>query len=80
MGLNENHKTRKEEPEDIDEKALCDDSDNDDICVSGYSYVTNLEVMVKYGICVYCALWVHSECAGWDSAENYTCDVCMRKF
>jgi hypothetical protein len=28
--------------------------------------------------CTNCGLWVHSECSGADTAENYTCDICVR--
>ncbi|KAJ8881238.1 hypothetical protein PR048_017712 [Dryococelus australis] len=72
------------EPENKDEKALCDDSDNDDICVKGYNKKVCF-VCGEFGRdgqiwyrCVYCAHWVHSECSGWDLAENYTFNLCMR--
>lgn len=29
--------------------------------------------------CVMCGYWSHSECSGWESAEDYTCDLCMKK-
>ncbi|KAJ8945555.1 hypothetical protein NQ318_020401 [Aromia moschata] len=67
--------------ESYDESQLCDDDELDDVDPSG----DNEECLVcgEFGRdneiwyrCVMCSNWAHSECSGWESAVNYTCDMC----
>lgn len=29
--------------------------------------------------CITCGFWSHSECSGWDCADEYRCDRCLKK-
>lgn len=44
-----------------------------EICVICGEFGKNRELWFR---CVKCAVWVHSECSGWESAAGYTCDDC----
>jgi len=66
-----------------DEKKLCDDNEDDDVdpfntdvCIVCGEFGKNREIWYR---CVICANWTHAECSGWDSAEEYTCDLCLSK-
>lgn len=68
---------------DLDEKALCNDNEDDDdfdICSKD---VEQCLVCGEYGFnelwfrCKLCGKWVHSVCSGADSANNYLCDFCQ---
>lgn len=72
------------EEEDIDERTLCQDDDLDDmenednneICLICDEYGKGGELWYR---CTVCGHWVHELCSGWDTAENYKCDICLRK-
>lgn len=68
----------------VDVKDLCDDDELDDInpervedvCLVCGEFGRDGEMWFR---CVVCSLWSHEDCSGWDTAENYTCDHCLRK-
>lgn len=71
------------EAEQINEKNLCDDNDDDDIgpinydvCLICDEFGRDNEMWYR---CVGCGRWSHEECSGWDTPEDYLCDLCMRK-
>lgn len=70
--------------EDIDEKTLCQDDEldemeheqNNEICLICEEFGRDGELWYR---CIVCGRWVHELCSGWDTAENYKCDICIRK-
>lgn len=70
------------ESESCDETQLCDDDELDDVdlednntCLVCGEFGRDNEIWYR---CVSCGNWAHSECSGWDSAVQYTCDVCIK--
>lgn len=63
---------------------ICDDDENDDafnicdenveLCIFCGEYGTN-ELWYR---CTICGKWAHSECSGYDTADNYICDFCQK--
>ncbi|XP_046399922.1 uncharacterized protein LOC124166435 [Ischnura elegans] len=69
--------------EDVPLNKICDDNEDDDTFDLFHDDVENCLVCGEYGPtsemwyrCVICGKWAHSECSGYDSPENYTCDFC----
>ena len=72
------------EEEDIDEATICDDDEDDiddvqigndvNVCIICNDFGKNNELWYR---CTHCSKWVHSECSGYDSPQNYVCDYCM---
>ena len=64
-------------------KEICDDNEDDntfdlfgndvEYCLVCGEYGPTSEMWYR---CVICGKWAHSECSGYDSPENYTCDFC----
>lgn len=89
-GVKKTHKRRihfdtSSSSEDIDIKTICNDDDDDDtfdvhcdsnkeICMICGEFGAN-ELWYR---CVLCSKWAHSECSGYDTAENYVCDFCSK--
>ena len=86
MSANKNSKRKLDfdetSSEDVDEKDLCDDSEDDDafdwladdteVCLVCGEFGKN-ELWYR---CIMCSKWVHSECSGKDSPKYYICDFC----
>lgn len=66
--------------DDVPLAQLCDDDDDDDdmenrdICAVCHEFGRNNEIWFR---CCRCSNWVHKECSGEDSAENFLCDFCV---
>lgn len=70
--------------EDIDGSNLCDDDEMDDMVVTEPSEkMFGVRRIWRYRElwfrCVICGMWAHADFSGFDTAENYTSDHCMRK-
>lgn len=69
--------------EDVPLNKICDDNEDDntfdiygddvEYCLVCGEYGPISEVWYR---CVICGKWAHSDCSGYDSPENYTCDFC----
>lgn len=75
--------SESETEEEADEKNLCDDDEDDDIeplncdvCLVCNEFGRDNEMWYR---CVNCGRWSHEECSGWDSPEDYFCDLCLNK-
>ncbi|CAH2097656.1 unnamed protein product [Euphydryas editha] len=59
---------------------LCDDDDEDDdienrdICAICQEFGRDGEIWFR---CCRCSGWIHKECSGKDSADNFMCDFCF---
>lgn len=68
--------------DDVCLKDICDDNEVDDIdltedvCLVCGECGKDQEVWFR---CVICGHWSHDECSGWDTAENYQCDICISR-
>lgn len=68
--------------EDVDLKDICNDNELDDIdinvdvCLVCGEFGKDGEIWFR---CVICSGWSHEDCSGWDSPENYKCDVCISR-
>lgn len=66
-----------------DENMICDDDElddvdptNTDICIICGEFGQDGELWYR---CVKCSYWSHAACSGWDTAKDYTCDMCISK-
>lgn len=50
-----------------------DDVENEDLCAVCGEFGRDREMWYR---CCNCCQWIHKECSGKDSAENYICDMC----
>lgn len=72
----------EDEDENIPLKKLCDDNEDDDLFDIRSQNVEMCAICNEYGTnelwyrCTTCGKWVHSECSGADTPENYICDFC----
>lgn len=66
---------------DIDILEICDDNSADDID-DGTDICLICEERGKDEVwyrCTNCGYWVHAECSGADSPNDYNCDICIRR-
>lgn len=84
-------KVKKRNPRQIEEtdesdmsEDICDDSDTDDLlcdknnekCIICEEFGRDGEEWFR---CVSCGFWSHADCSGWDTADEYSCDICLKK-
>ncbi|KAL3283086.1 hypothetical protein HHI36_006243 [Cryptolaemus montrouzieri] len=60
-----------DELDDID----ADSSHDSDACIVCGEFGRDKEIWCR---CVISSFWSHAECSGWESAVNYTCDLCLK--
>lgn len=64
---------------DVNTDELCQDDEDDDaegagnMCIVCGEFGRDREIWYR---CTSCGLWAHADCSGWDSAQNYVCDMC----
>lgn len=70
-----------DEDSDIDILEICNDNSDDDID-DGSEMCLICEERGKDEVwyrCTSCGYWVHAECSGADSPNDYKCDICIRR-
>lgn len=63
---------------------MCDDDEHDGVIDLFGKDTEMCLVCGEFGTtelwfrCVICGKWAHSECSGFDTAENYKCGLCIK--
>ncbi|CAG9788696.1 unnamed protein product [Diatraea saccharalis] len=67
-----------------DEEHLCDDDSDDEMIVDNEDY-NNCIICEEFGKnnelwyrCTTCGLWAHAICSGWETPDEYVCDLCIQ--
>ncbi|GBP87262.1 hypothetical protein EVAR_64472_1 [Eumeta japonica] len=64
---------------DVNTDELCQNDEDDDaedagdMCIVCGEFGRDRKIWYR---CTSCGLWAHADCTGWDSAQNYVCDMC----